>query len=102
MTATTGTATISVPRAVFARYGLPHEVVSDNGSQFVSEEYQTFLRMYRIKLTLGPPYHPADNGLVERHVRTFKVTCKACDDKRSVQHRVADILFPRGILHTPL
>ena len=30
------------------------EVVSDNGPQFVSEEYQTFLKMNRIKLPLYP------------------------------------------------
>lgn len=36
---TTATATINVLRAVFARYGLPREVVSDNVPQFVSEEY---------------------------------------------------------------
>ena len=93
MTTTTATATINVLRAVFARYGLPHEVVSDNGPQFVSEEYQTFLKMNRIKLTLVPPYHPASNGLAERHVRTFKGMYKAYGNARSVQHRVADILF---------
>ena len=42
MATTTATATINVLRAVFARYGLPHEVVSDNGSQFVSEETRHF------------------------------------------------------------
>ena len=93
MTTTTATATINVFRAVFARYGLPHEVVSDNGPQFVSEEYQTFLKMNRVKLTLVPPYHPASNGLAERHVRTFKGMYKAYGNTRSVQHRVADILF---------
>ena len=31
MTTTTATTTINVLRAVFARYGLPHLVVSDNG-----------------------------------------------------------------------
>ena len=37
MTTTTATATINILTAVFARYGLPHEVVSDNGPHFVSE-----------------------------------------------------------------
>ena len=93
MTNITATSGINVLRSLFARYGLPHEVVSDNGPQFSSEEYKTFLSRNRIKLTLVPPYHPASNGLAERHVRTFKGTYKAYGDKRSVQHRVADILF---------
>ena len=72
---------------------MPHEVVSDNGPQFASEECKTFLSRNRIKLTLVPPYYPASNGLAERHVRTFKGMYKAYGGKRSVQHRVADILF---------
>lgn len=31
-------------RAVFAEYGLLHGVVSDNGPQFASQEYQTFFK----------------------------------------------------------
>ena len=101
MATTTASATINVLRAVFARYGLPHEVVSDNGPQFVTEEYQTFLKMNRIKLTQVPPYHPASNGLAERHVRTFKGMYKTYGSTRSVQHRVADILFRyRNTLHS--
>ena len=92
-TTTTATATINVLRAVFARQGLPHEVVSDNGSQFVSEEYQTVLKTNRIKLTLVPSYQPASNGLAKRGVRTFKGMYKADGNTRSVQRRVVDILL---------
>ena len=60
--------------------------------QFVSEEYQTFLKINRIKLTLAPPYHTTSNGLAERHVRTFKGMYKAYGNTRSVQHRVPDNL----------
>ena len=42
MATTTATANINVRRVVFARYGLPLEVGSDNVPHFVSEEYQTF------------------------------------------------------------
>ena len=72
MTSTTTNATIEALRALFARYGLPHELVRDNGPQFVAGEFKSFLKMNSIKHTLCPPYHPSTNGLAERHVQTFK------------------------------
>ena len=93
MRSTTADATLEVLRALFSRYGLPLEVVSDNGPQFVAREFQTFLKMNCIKHTLCPPYHPSTNGLAERHVQTFKRMYRACPDKGSLQHKVANVLF---------
>ena len=42
MRGTTAEATIKVLRALFSPYGLPLELVSDNGPQFVAREFQTF------------------------------------------------------------
>ena len=42
MRSTTAQATIEVLRALFSRYRLPLELVSDNGPQFVAREFQTF------------------------------------------------------------
>ena len=33
---------INHTKAIFSRYGIPREVVSDNGPQFTSYEYKTF------------------------------------------------------------
>ena len=93
MTSTTANATIEALRALFARYGLPHESVSDNGPQFVAGEFKSFLTMNCIKHTLCPPYHPSTNGLAERHVQTFKAMYQSCTDKELVQHRVTNVLF---------
>lgn len=71
---TTSEATIAVLRTIFARYGLPCELVSDNGPQFSSEEFATFMTRNGIKHQLSPPYHPASNGAAERLVQTFKQT----------------------------
>ncbi|XP_062501405.1 uncharacterized protein K02A2.6-like [Corticium candelabrum] len=72
MKSTTMTATIEVPRGLFASYGLPTQLVSDNGPQFVSEEFSQFVKINGIKHIKSATYHPAGNGQVDRAVQTFK------------------------------
>ena len=49
MTSTTSQRTIAVLRDLFSSYGLPEEVVSDNGPQFVSHDFTNFMKMNGIK-----------------------------------------------------
>ena len=72
MKTTTANNTITVLRSLFARYGIPNQIVSDNGSQFTSEEYRKFCESNGIRRTLVAPYHPSSNGEAERFVQTFK------------------------------
>ena len=44
MSSTTASATIQALRFLFATHGLPEEVVSDNGPQFVALEMKGFLK----------------------------------------------------------
>ena len=69
--------TIKVMRLLFAQFGLPEQLVSDNGPQFVSEESEEFLKAHGVMHLRSTPYHPATNGAVERLVRTFKQSMKA-------------------------
>ena len=46
---TTANATIEVLRALLSKYGLPLELVSDNGPQFVGGEFQTFKKWIALK-----------------------------------------------------
>ena len=69
---TTAEKTIDVLRACFARYGLPQVLVSDNGPQFTSTAFQTFMKMNGIVHKLVPPYHPSSNGAAERTVQIVK------------------------------
>lgn len=72
MTSTTAANTIRVLQEIFARYGLPEQLVSSNGVQFVSYEYSEFCKSNGIKHYHVAPYHPASNGLAERMVQLFK------------------------------
>jgi len=77
MNSTTSSATITTLRSLFARLGLPHVVVTDNGPQFTSEEFKLFMSMNAVKHITSAPYHPQSNGLAERMVQTFKLAYKA-------------------------
>ncbi|XP_062620772.1 uncharacterized protein K02A2.6-like [Saccostrea cucullata] len=77
MKTTTSSQTIDVLRTVFARNGLPSQIVSDNGPQFTSEEFANFTRGNGIKHLTSAPYHPSTNGLAERFVQSFKMSLKS-------------------------
>ncbi|XP_055714246.1 uncharacterized protein K02A2.6-like [Phlebotomus papatasi] len=57
---------------VFARLGLPEVIVSDNGTQFVSGEFQEYCRVNGIQHLRTCPYSPSSNGQCERLVDTLK------------------------------
>ena len=60
------------PVVIFAVQGLPEQLVSDNGSQFTSEEFKEFCKLRRINNYYVTPYHSQANGQAERFIQTFK------------------------------
>ena len=55
-------------REILAQHGLPEVWISDNGPNFTTEEFETFMRKNGIVQISSDPYHPASNGLAERAV----------------------------------
>ena len=65
----------------FTRYGLPKEVQSDQGSNFMSGVFQNV--MYRLGITQlkSSAYHPQSQGALERYHQTLKTMIRAfCDE----------------------
>ena len=94
MSNTTATATVEAMRGLFAAYGLPQVVVSDNGPQLVSKEFETFLEGNGIKHVKSAPYSPASNGLAERLVQSFKQSLdKQKGNGHTLQHCIDSFLF---------
>ena len=58
MTSTTAIKTIETLRRLFSSYGLPEELVSDNGPQFTSEEFASFTKANGIRY-IRVAHHPA-------------------------------------------
>lgn len=69
---TISNATIAFLFSVFARFGHPLELVSDNGPQFSSDEFSQYMTMSGIRHHMGAPYHPQAIGLVELTVQSVK------------------------------
>ena len=101
MSSTTVSKTMDVLRQMFAAYGLPDQIVSDNGPQFISDDFAKFTKMNGIKHIRSAPYHPASNGLVERFVQSLKQALKASQkDGRSLFQRSQSFLLKyRTTLH---
>lgn len=91
---TTTSKTIEILRRLFTAYGLPQQLVTDNGPQFTSEEFAAFTRGNGILHTCCIPYHPASNGEAEHFVRTFKEAMKAGrHDVIPFSHRLQSFLL---------
>ena len=56
-----------------SRFGIPAQVVSDRGRQFVSHLWQELHRLLGIREVHTTSYHPQANGMIERVHRTIKV-----------------------------
>ena len=94
VSSTTSSSTIEVLRDLFARFGIPEQIVSDNGTQFVSEEFQAFVRSNGIRHLTSAPYHPATNGLAERAVQTFKQALRSMHQSpKPVKEKLAKFLI---------
>ena len=72
MSSTTYRQTISILSKLCAQHGVPESFVSDNGTQFTSQEFREFGKANAINHILSPPYHPQSNGQAKRFVDTFK------------------------------
>lgn len=71
-TSITASRTVEILSDIFARFGIPEIIVTDNGTQFTSEIFQTFCSSNGITHLRSPPFHPSSNGQAERFVDTFK------------------------------
>uniref|UniRef100_A0A2N9H4E1 Uncharacterized protein n=1 Tax=Fagus sylvatica TaxID=28930 RepID=A0A2N9H4E1_FAGSY len=50
---------------IITRFGIPHKIISDNGTPFVNKNVKEVLEHYRIKHRRSTPYYPQGNGQAE-------------------------------------
>ena len=75
--------------------GIPREILSDQGSNFMSQLLKEIYRLLHIHPTRTTPYHPQTDGLVERFNKTLKSMLKrvASEEGRNWVTLLLYILF---------
>ncbi|GKB00285.1 reverse transcriptase domain-containing protein [Tanacetum coccineum] len=68
---------------IVCRFGLPGEIVSDNGKQFRDNPFKDWCEKLCIRQCFASVKHPQTNGLVERENRSLGEGIKARLDERS-------------------
>ena len=69
---TTAKTVIKLSKQQFSRHGIPQKVVTDNGPQFVAEEYEKFTREWGINYVTSSPRYSQSNGKAESAVKIAK------------------------------
>ncbi|XP_048236437.1 uncharacterized protein K02A2.6-like [Haliotis rufescens] len=69
---TTSLAVIKSLKIHFSRHGIPNQLISDNGPQFVSKEFSSFTKVWDIVHCTSSPRHPNANGKAESGVKAAK------------------------------
>lgn len=69
---TTTARTVELLDECFSRFGYPAQLVSDNATNFTSEDFSAYLRARGIEHRRSAPFHPATNGQAERTVQIIK------------------------------
>ncbi|GBP14486.1 Uncharacterized protein K02A2.6 [Eumeta japonica] len=70
----------------FSTHGVPEELQSDNGTQYMSREFRIFQKEWKFNHVTSSPHHHQGNGLAEKVVQTAKNILRKCSiDKSDVQ-----------------
>ena len=71
-------AVIKELKAVFARFGIPDTLITDNGPQFSSAEFSVFAKTWMFDHKTSSPTYPQSNGKAENVVQTVKRLFAKC------------------------
>jgi hypothetical protein len=61
-----------IMKEVFRLHGLPSDIISDRGPQFISKFWKHLLEMLKVSCKLSSSYHPQSDGQTERTNQTLE------------------------------
>ena len=69
--ATGGAMANFIKENIIVRFGVPHRIISNNGTPFVNSDVRKMLEFYQVKHRRSSPYYPQGNGQVEATTKTL-------------------------------
>ena len=72
---------IEYTKKSFSKFGIPTEVISDNGPCYNAKKYKRFSKDWDFKHNTSSPSYPKSNGMAERTIQTVKKTIRKCRRK---------------------
>jgi transposase InsO family protein len=60
------TVAINFIKSIVFRFGVPHSIITDNGTNFTSKEFKSYCESMGIKLKFASVAHPKTNGQVKK------------------------------------
>jgi hypothetical protein len=80
--------TIGFLQQSYSRWGLPLTLVSDNATNFTSEEFKQFMKSCGTRHVTGAVYHQSTNGAAENAVKIFKRSLTSYSGEGSIQVKI--------------
>ena len=63
---------IAAVKIIFVEHGIPHRIMSDAGSNFISEKFKQFCNSLNIEQAVSSSYHHQSNGQLEACIKFIK------------------------------
>lgn len=73
---------------IFRNFGIPEDIVSDRGPQFISRFWRAFCSLLGVSVSLSSGYHPQTNGQTERKIQEIGRFLRTfCHDRQHSWHQ---------------
>src|ERR1041384_2652660 len=66
ITSSTALTAVNFIKSIILRFGVPHNIITDNGTNFTAAEFQNFCQELGIKINYASVAHPQSNDQVEK------------------------------------
>ena len=67
---------INTVKIIFAKYGIPQKIMSDTGTNFISDRFWQFSKTINIEQAVSSAYHHQSNRQVKACIKLIKFTFK--------------------------